>query len=56
MDRPNILVVLCDQLRHDCLSVTGNPDVRTPGLDRLARDAVIYSNCFCPFPVCTPSR
>ena len=56
MSTPNVLVILCDQLRADCLSVTGNPDILTPGMDRLARDGVVYENCFCPFPVCTPSR
>jgi arylsulfatase A-like enzyme len=54
--RPNVLVLHVDQLRFDCLGVYGNPDVKTPNIDRLAREGVRYVNSFCPFPVCTPSR
>lgn len=56
MNRPNVLILHVDQLRFDCLGVYGNPDVKTPNIDRLASDGVRYSNSFCPFPVCTPSR
>ncbi|MEO3806844.1 sulfatase-like hydrolase/transferase [Nonomuraea sp. B1E8] len=52
----NVLVIQADQFRADCLGVAGNPDVRTPHLDRLAGDSVRYRNAYCPFPVCTPSR
>ncbi|GAB3450795.1 sulfatase family protein [Actinophytocola sediminis] len=52
----NVLVIQADQFRADCLGVAGNPDVRTPNLDRLAADGVRYRNAYCPFPVCTPSR
>lgn len=55
-EQPNVLVIQADQLRWDCLGAAGHPDVRTPNLDRLAVDGVRYSNAFCPFPVCTPSR
>lgn len=54
--RPNILLILGDQHRHDCLGIAGNRDVRTPHLDSVARDGVHYQNTFCPYPVCTPSR
>lgn len=54
--RPNVLVVHVDQLRFDCLDISGNPDVKTPNLDALARDGVRFTNSFCSFPVCTPSR
>ncbi|MDX9753493.1 MAG: sulfatase-like hydrolase/transferase, partial [bacterium] len=53
---PNVLVIHVDQHRFDCLSVTGNPDVKTPHIDALAGDSVLFENSFCPFPVCTPSR
>ena len=55
-DRPNILVIHVDQHRIDCLGAYGNPDIKTPHVDQLARDGVRYENSFCPFPVCTPSR
>ncbi|MEO3793024.1 sulfatase-like hydrolase/transferase [Nonomuraea sp. B10E15] len=53
---PNVLLIQADQFRADCLGAAGNPDVRTPHLDRLAGDGVRYRNAYCPFPVCTPSR
>jgi arylsulfatase A-like enzyme len=53
---PNILLILTDQQRHDCAGFAGSPDVRTPHLDTLARDAVHFPNTFCAYPVCTPSR
>lgn len=55
-DRPNVLILHADQHRFDCLGAYGNPDVRTPNIDRLAQDGVTYLNAFCPYPVCTPSR
>lgn len=53
---PNILIVLADQFRADCVGVAGHPDIRTPALDCLAQDGVYYSNSFCVAPLCTPSR
>lgn len=54
--RPNILIVHADEHRIECLGAYGNPDVKTPHIDRLASEGVRYDNSFCPFPVCTPSR
>lgn len=54
--RPHVLVIHADQFRFDCLGVMGHPDVRTPNLDALARDGVLFRNSFCTWPVCTPSR
>jgi arylsulfatase A-like enzyme len=53
---PNILILHADQHRWDSLGCMGNPQVRTPALDGLADDGVLYENHFCPLPVCTPSR
>ena len=55
-ERPNILLIHVDQHRIDCLGAYGNPDVKTPHVDELARDGVRYANSFCVYPVCTPSR
>ena len=55
-DHPNILLIHADQHRYDCLGAYGNPDLRTPNVDALARDGVLYRNSFCCYPVCTPSR
>ena len=54
--RPNILFFFPDQHRFDWLG--SNPDipVRTPNLDRLATDGVLFTRAVCPSPLCAPSR
>ncbi len=54
--RPNILFIMADQFRFDCLGVNGNSIVRTPNLDRLAAQSANFSNAFVQAPVCVPSR
>ncbi len=56
MRRPNILILYTDQQRWDALGANGNPDVRTPHLDRLAAEGVNFDHCFVQNPVCMPSR
>ena len=34
--RPNIVLIMCDQMRGDCIGIAGHPDVKTPYLDSLA--------------------
>lgn len=53
---PNIIVILVDQHRSDCLHINGNSDIKTPNLDALAREGYSYTNCFSTFPLCTPAR
>ncbi len=55
-NRPNILFLFCDQLRHDALSLFGHPIVKTPNLDRLARSGAVFRTAFTPTPVCVPAR
>ncbi len=54
--QPNILIIMADQHRWDCAGFNGNRQVRTPHLDQLAADGIVYPETICPFPVCTPSR
>lgn len=54
--RPNILFLMTDQHRFDCLGVAGNRVVATPNLDRLAKDGVRFSNAYSSTPTCTPAR
>jgi len=54
--RPNILWICTDQQRYDSLGCYGNPWVRTPYIDQLAADGVLFEHCTCQNPVCTPSR
>lgn len=53
---PNIVYIICDQMRGDCLSSLGHPNARTPNLDRMAREGVLFTNAFVNNPVCLPSR
>lgn len=55
-DRPNVLFVLCDDLRPDALSCFGSKHVKTPQIDRLAADGVRFANAFCTTSLCSPSR
>jgi arylsulfatase len=54
--KPNILLIHVDQLRFDCTGITGNRDVKTPNIDGIANDGIIYQKAFTTFPVSTPSR
>lgn len=53
---PNILFILSDQYRHDCLGVAGNAVAHTPNLDRLAREGMRFTHCYAAQPVCSPNR
>jgi arylsulfatase A-like enzyme len=54
--RPNILLIIPDQLRAQALGCTGNPDVHTPHIDRLAAEGVLFRQTFANTPVCCPAR
>lgn len=53
---PNVLVVLCDDLRWDSLGCAGHPHLKTPNIDRLAKEGVLFANAFCTTSLCSPSR
>src|SRR5215207_4120222 len=54
--RPNIVFVLVDDLRADALGCMGHPFVKTPHIDRLAKEGVLFKNFFVSLPLCSPSR
>ncbi len=54
-DKPDVLVVLCDQWSPRYLSWE-NDQVRTPNLDRIANEGKIFDACYTPSPVCMPAR
>jgi len=56
MRRPNLLILHTDQQRWDALGAAGNPDIKTPNLDRLASEGTCFSHHFVQNPVCMPSR
>ncbi|MCF7940710.1 MAG: sulfatase-like hydrolase/transferase [Spirochaetia bacterium] len=55
-NRPNILYIMCDQFRYDCIAALGNTVIKTPHIDRLVRRGVSYTNAYSPCPVCIPAR
>jgi choline-sulfatase len=54
--RPNILILMADQLTAGALPAYGNPVAKTPHLDRLAREGVVFDAAYCNSPLCAPSR
>ncbi len=55
-DRPNVVFLLADQWRAKALGYEGDPNVRTPNLDRLAAESLNFRNVVSVCPVCTPQR
>ena len=55
-DRPNIIVILADDLGYGDLSSYGHPTIRTPHLDRLAAEGQRWTSFYAGAPVCSPSR
>lgn len=55
-DRPNVLFIMCDQLRWDAISPNGNAVVQTPNIERLVREGVNFTNAYSACPVCVPAR
>ena len=54
--RPNIIILMPDQMRGQAMGVAGNPDVQTPQMDRLAAGGVYLPNFVANSPVCCPAR
>ena len=55
-DKPNIVIIFCDDLGYGDLGVFGHPTIRTPNLDRMAREGQKWTNFYAAASVCTPSR
>jgi N-acetylglucosamine-6-sulfatase len=54
--RPNIVFILVDDLRWDELGCSGHPFIKTPNIDRIAREGAMFRNAFMTTPLCSPSR
>jgi arylsulfatase A-like enzyme len=54
--KPNIVVILADDLGYGDLSCYGATKVRTPNCDRLAKEGVRFTNAYTPSSVCSPTR
>ena len=56
MDRPNVLVIMSDQLKATASHLYGNTFCETPSLARMASEGVLFRNAFTPHPLCVPAR
>ena len=56
IERPNVIFLMTDALRATALGLYGNPDVRTPHLERMADEGQLFEWTYCPNPSCVPSR
>ena len=54
--QPDILLIMPDQMRGDCLSTLKHPAVRTPTLDKLAAEGTLFSRAYTTCPSCIPAR
>jgi arylsulfatase A-like enzyme len=54
--RPNIILVVADDLGRGDLGVYGQRFIKTPNLDRMAREGLRFTDAYAPAPVCAPSR
>ena len=54
--KPNVLFILTDQLRGDCVGAGGNGKIMTPVIDGLANEGIRFANCYSTCPVCVPAR
>lgn len=56
MKQPNVLYLMCDQFRFDCIHSLENPVIQTPNLDRLVARGASFTNAYSACPVCVPAR
>ncbi len=54
--RPNVLILIADQWRAQALGYAGDPNVKTPHLDRLERESIDFTSAISSLPVCCPAR
>lgn len=56
MERKNIILIMTDQLRGDCLGCMGHPNVKTPYIDSLAARGTLFDRAYSACPTCIPAR
>ncbi len=56
MKKPNLLVILIDDLRFDEFGAGGHPYMKTPHVDRIAHEGAMFTRAFHPTPICSPNR
>lgn len=56
MSQPNIILILCDQMRGDAIGADGNIVIQTPNIDFLASKGTLFSHAYSAVPSCLPAR
>ena len=56
MTQPNFLIIQADQLTSQVLASYGHALAKTPNIDALAAEGVVFQNAYCSYPLCGPSR
>ena len=54
--RPNVVFVITDDQRWDAMGCAGHPFIKTPNMDRIAREGAMFTNAFVTTPLCSPAR
>ena len=54
--KPNVVIILCDDLGYGDLGCYGHPTIRTPNLDKMAADGMKFTSFYSAAEVCTPRR
>ncbi len=54
--KPNIVVIMADQMTAFALSAYGNAVTKTPNIDALAARGTVFENAYCNYPLCAPAR
>ena len=54
-DKPNIVLIMADDMGYECIGANGSVEYQTPNIDRLANQALRFEHCYAQ-PLCTPSR
>ena len=54
--KPNVLIIISDQLRRNALSIYGDPNIQTPNIDKLSENGVCFTNACSTYPLCIPFR
>jgi arylsulfatase A-like enzyme len=55
-ERPNVILIICDDLNDYVEGLNGHPNARTPNIARLAHGGVSFTQAHCNIPICGPSR
>ena len=55
-DRPNIVLIVTDNQSEKLLGAYGKDDIRTPSIDRIAEEGMLFTHAFAASGVCSPTR